>query len=129
MKVNENWTTVDKLNYLERMILIHSYLYYEMNENIIGDDRYDKISRLLAKKVERYRDTKLNKTMYGYVFKDFEGSTGFDLFYKLKSKDRKYIIELANLTLWHYNTYNGGKKYGSKIQKTHNNSKNTNKRK
>lgn len=102
MKFNKNWTTVDKLNYLERMILIHSYLYYEMNETVIDDARYNEISRILAKKVERYRGTKLKQTMYGYAFKDFDGSTGFDLIFKLKKKDKTYIIELAKMTLWSY---------------------------
>ena len=102
MKFNKNWTTVDKLNYLERMILIHSYLYYEMDETVIDDARYNEISRVLAKKVERYRDTKLKQTIYGYAFKDFDGSTGFDLIFKLKKKDKAYIIELAKMTLWSY---------------------------
>ena len=119
MKLPKNWSTVDKLNHIERRVLIHSYLYYEMNENIISDDEYNKMSRLLAKKVQQYKDTKLKKTMYGYVFKDFEGSTGFDLLYKLTKEDRDYIIELAVLTLDHYQRHVEGKM--QKVKKLSNN--------
>ena len=104
MKFPESWTTVDKLNYLQRMILIHSYIYYELNENVISDDRYNKIARLLNKKVQRYKDSSLmKKTMYGYVFNDFtEGSSGFNLIGKLKKKDKRWIDMLARQTLYKY---------------------------
>ena len=89
MKFPDNWSTVDKLNRLERMVLLHSIIYYDMNESVITDDYYNKLARLLAKKVVRYKGTKtFEKTMYSYVFEDYtDGSTGFDLIYKLKKKD------------------------------------------
>lgn len=97
MKFPESWSTVDKLNRIERMVLLHSIIYYDLNENVITDDYYNKLTRLLAKKVRQYQDKPvLKKTMYGYVFKDYtDGSTGFDLTHKLKKRDYEYLYTMA----------------------------------
>lgn len=103
MWVNREWSTVDKLNRLERLVLLHSIIYYELESNVISDYDYNKLTRLLAKKVQQYQDTKLKDTMYYYVFKDYtDGSTGFDLFFKLNKKDKEYLIDLARMVLGHY---------------------------
>ena len=31
-----------------------------------------------------------------FVFKDYDGSTGFDLYYKLTDKDKEYLLRIAN---------------------------------
>ena len=65
MKFPEHWTTVDKLNRLQRMVLLHSIIYYDLNESVISDDYYNKLTRLLAKKVTQYKDKPVfKKTMY-----------------------------------------------------------------
>ena len=104
MKFPEHWTTVDKLNRLERMVLLHSIIYYDLNESVISDDYYNKLTRLLAKKVERYAGTKtFKKTMYAYVFEDYtNGSTGFDLAHKLKKKDYEYLMLIASHIIYQY---------------------------
>ena len=33
-----------KINQRERQILVHAYLYYKNNQNLISDDKYDKWS-------------------------------------------------------------------------------------
>ena len=111
MWVNKNWSTVDKLNRLERLVLLHSIIYYELNESVISDADFNKLARLLARKLEHYQGTKtLKKTMYGYAFTDFDGSTGFDLLYKLKKKDKEYLTELGRMVIGHYQYNHGGKK-------------------
>ena len=97
MKFPENWTTVDKLNRIQRMVLLHSIIYYDLNESVISDDYYNKLTKLLAKKVKQYKDKPVfKKTMYAYVFKDYtDGSTGFDLAHKLKKKDYEYLKIIA----------------------------------
>ena len=97
MKFPENWSTVDKLNRIQRMVLLHSIIYYDLNESVITDDYYNKLTRLLAKKVTQYKDKPVfKKTMYAYVFKDYtDGSTGFDLAHKLKKKDYEYLYTMA----------------------------------
>ena len=104
MKFPENWTTVDKLNRLQRMVLLHSIIYYDLNESVITDDYYNKLTRLLAKKVTQYREKSVfRKTMYWYVFEDYtDGSTGFDLAHKLKKKDYEYLKILATHVIQRY---------------------------
>ena len=104
MKFPEHWTTVDKLNRLQRMVLLHSIIYYDLNESVISDDYYNKLTRLLARKVEQYKDTPVfKKTMYGYVFEDYtNGSTGFDLTHRLKKKDYEYLEILATHVIKSY---------------------------
>ena len=104
MKFPEHWTTVDKLNRLQRMVLLHSIIYYDLNESVISDDYYNKLTRLLARKVEQYKDKPVfKKTMYWYVFEDYiNGSTGFDLTHKLKKKDREYLEILATHVIKSY---------------------------
>ena len=104
MKFPEHWTTVDKLNRLQRMVLLHSIIYYDLNESVISDGYYNKLTRLLARKVEQYKDKPVfKKTMYWYVFEDYtNGSTGFDLTHKLKKKDREYLEILATHVIKSY---------------------------
>ena len=128
MKFPDNWSTVDKLNRLERMVLLHSIIYYDMNESVITDDYYNKLARLLAKKVVRYKGTKtFEKTMYSYVFEDYtDGSTGFDLIYKLKKKDFEYLKILASHVIYRYKEGLQREKNSNKV--ANGSRKNTNKR-
>lgn len=108
MKFPESWSTVDKLNRIQRMVLLHSIIYYDLNESVISDDYYNKLTRLLAKKVIQYKDKPVfKKTMYWYVFEDYtNGSTGFDLAKKLKKKDYKYLYTLATHIIHRYKEAN-----------------------
>ena len=98
MKFPEGTKTKDKISFLERYILVHSYLYYHMNESVISDQKFDKCARLLASKVEKYK-SRIPLTQYGYVFYDFDGTTGFDLLDRLNKSDRKRIKQVATFVL------------------------------
>ena len=91
MKFKDGMNTKQKIEALERMILVHSMLYYHMDESVISDKRYDKLSRLLAEKLNTLSEKKIRSTQYGYVFYDFDGDTGFDLISRLNKEDRKRI--------------------------------------
>jgi hypothetical protein len=85
-----------KIDFLQRVILIHSFLYYEKDENIISDKKYDEIARQLVVIQElKTKNWVKQNTQYGYAFYDFDGSTGFDLWERLKRKDRKFISSIA----------------------------------
>lgn len=93
---NIYWTDKLKINYLQRVILMHSHLYYIEDNPLISDKDYDSISKQLVelqkgKGVDWIKET----TQYGYVFYDFDGSTGFDLYDRLNENDKKYIKILA----------------------------------
>ena len=89
---------VEKISYLQRRIIIHSILYYELNESVIPDKQFDEEARQLVA-LQKQNKKDLNKTEYYYCMKDFDGSTGFDLFNRLKEVDRIYLTHLAKYVL------------------------------
>lgn len=68
------------MNRRERQILVHSYLYYELDESIIGDHDFDIWSKQLADLIIERPDI-FEKTAYYEDFIGFDGSTGHDLPY------------------------------------------------
>lgn len=94
------WSDKLKCNYLQRLIIIHSILYYEMSENIIEDKQFDLLCKQL---IELQRKTKnYNQTEYYYVFKDFAGETGYYIWDRLNKTDKIYLRMIAELTLRNY---------------------------
>lgn len=87
------FTDKEKIQLLQRSILVNSYAYYELNENILPDYKYDANTRqLLELKVsapEAYQ-----KSRYRSYFNDFESGTGFDLTDRLR-KNRKLYEQVA----------------------------------
>lgn len=90
------WSDKLKCSFLQRVILIHSYLYYEANNSVITDREYDAIAKQLVTIQQKHTVQWIkNCTQYGYAFYDFDGTTGFDLWYRLNLKDRQYIQNIA----------------------------------
>lgn len=89
---------IEKISYLQRKIIICSIIYYEMNESIISDKQFDEEARQLVN-LQKQNKKDLNKSEYYYCMKDFDGSTGFDLFGRLKKYDRVYLTHLAKYIL------------------------------
>ena len=85
-----------KVSVLQRMILVHSYLYYEEDESVISDKDFDELSKQLVEMQNWFDENELKtKTDYGYVFIGFDGTTGFDLYDKLNSYDKTWIGLIA----------------------------------
>lgn len=81
---------------MQRVILIHSYLYYEKDNPIWSDRKFDEISKqLVREQSEQTEQWVRNKTQYGYAFYDFDGSTGFHLWDRLNRKDKRRISNIA----------------------------------
>ena len=100
MKFSKPFTDKEKIELLERSILVNSYAYYELNENILSDYQYDMNTRqLLAFKHDNPEDFK--KSRYYKYFDNFESGTGFDLTGRLKSNKKlfKIISHDAHLAL------------------------------
>lgn len=96
--INPYWSTKLKISALQRYILIHSYIYYELNDSLIDDKMFDVNSRQLVQ-MQREDSEGAEQSDYWYVFYDFDGSTGFDLFHRLNEDDKKQIIKLAHIVL------------------------------
>lgn len=92
------WTPKLRIDFLQRVILIHSYLYYEKDSPIWNDKKYDEIAKQLVKKQSnKTKQWIRDKTQYGYAFYDFDGTTGFDLFDRLNEQDKKFVEQTAVL--------------------------------
>lgn len=91
---NPYWRPKDKIELLERWVLIHSFLYYELDNPIVSDERYDKNSLQLMKMIAKYPKS-FRKSRYYYAMKDFDGSTGFGLVQLLNAEDHQSITQNA----------------------------------
>lgn len=114
MKFAEGMSSKQKVEALQRYILVHSVLYYEMDTSVISDKKFDKAARLLADKIQKFGPKKIASTQYGYVFGDFDGSTGFDLPDRLNKTDRKRIEQIATYVLGLYRLSGKREKKGKK---------------
>lgn len=89
------YSNLEICSFLQRKIIIHSILYYELDKNILSDKQFDEMSKhlvKLSKKTKNYYESD-----YFYCFYDFDGSSGFDLYGRLNKHDREYLTHLAKL--------------------------------
>lgn len=90
------WTDKLKIDFLQRVILIHSYLYYEADNSVWSDKQYDEVAKQLTNIQNKHTKSWIKQTtQYGYCFYDFDGTTGFDLWGRMNEKDKQYISNIA----------------------------------
>lgn len=80
--------TVDKHHPVKRMIeqkrrqiLVHSYIYYELNDSIISDGRWYEIADELVALQDAFPEI-AKQCVFHDEFKDFDRSTGFHLYHR-----------------------------------------------
>jgi hypothetical protein len=61
-----------------RQILVHSYLYYRLDESLISDSVFDQWCRDLVD-LQAEHPKEARRAPFSDVFESFDGSTGFDL--------------------------------------------------
>lgn len=88
---NPYFNNIEKIELLQRTILIHSYLYYELNENILSDANYNANTKQLLYLKKKFPE-EYKKSRYYKYFKDFESGTGFDLYSKIEKENDKDLI-------------------------------------
>ena len=66
------------INRRRRQVLVHSCIYYRLNENIISDHQYDVWSKELAELQQAYPEI-AESVPFADDFRGFDGSSGFDL--------------------------------------------------
>ena len=59
-------------------ILVHSAIYYNMDRNLISDKQYDAWGYELVDLQTKYPDI-IKRICFDETFKDYDGSTGFNL--------------------------------------------------
>ena len=93
-KFPRRWDKITCINFLQRKIIINAILYYELNTSPLSDKEYDELSRQL---VGLQKDIDIQKTQYGYIMYDFDGTTGFDLYSRLNEHDKKYLMSISRM--------------------------------
>lgn len=79
-----------KIDSLQNWILIQSIIYYELNNSLVSDRVFDNNSKQLVELIQKNKGNGIHKsTKLYYIFKDFDGSTGFDLYHRLNKEDKE----------------------------------------
>ena len=86
MKFSTTLHIVERINLLERWILVQSFAYYELDENIAADSVYDANSHQLAKMLEHHPEEAKRSRYYQYFY-DFTGDTGYHLIGRVQKGD------------------------------------------
>ena len=89
-------TTIDYINRLQRIIIVHSYLYYELDDSIISDTEYDAKARKLVEYKNDYPKLWTESMCYNQFGDDYDGSTGFSLYDKLDDGQKEIIRLIAS---------------------------------
>lgn len=82
---NPYWGNTTKIQVLQRWVLIHSFLYYELDYSFVDDHAYDSNTKQLVDMMNEYPD-EASQTRYAYAFEGYDGSTGYDLLSKLSKE-------------------------------------------
>ena len=100
MTFQESFNDKEKIQLLQRSILVNSYAYYELNENILEDCQYDVNTRMLLS-LKKSNPDAFKKSRYYRYFDNFESGTGFDLTGRIKKNKALYnkIARDARLAL------------------------------
>lgn len=100
MKFHMPFTPVDKIQLLQRSILVNSFAYYELDSNILSDFQYDANAMQLAELKKQYPE-EFNRSKYHAYFYDYcsedDGAhytSGFDLLERVKKKDKDLYRKL-----------------------------------
>lgn len=88
-------TTQEYIDFLQRFIIVHSYIYYELNYNVISDREYDLKSKELVQYKNDYPDLWKSSMYYKQFGDDYNGSTGFTLFHDLTDHQKQIIKSIA----------------------------------
>lgn len=98
---NPYLSNVQRANLLQQWILVHSALYYELDKPFVSDNSFDENSKQLVELMSKMSREEKEKTRFYYVFRGFEGSTGFYLCSKLTKEHRRMIFEQAECASWY----------------------------
>lgn len=96
MKYHKPFNIVEQIQLLQRSILVNSFAYYELNENILSDFQYDANAKQLEDIAKKYPD-EFKRSRYYTYFHDYcpSGSdtvhytSGFDLLERVRKADHE----------------------------------------
>lgn len=83
-----------KIQQRRLQLLVHSYIYYVLNDNIVSDSTWNSWSNELVLLQKKYPKTS-KKVPYYKQFKDWDGSTGAFLTYDSKiANTAQYLLSI-----------------------------------
>jgi hypothetical protein len=95
VKFERPFNIVEKIQLLQRSILVQSFAYYELNGNILSDFQYDDNAKQLAEMKKQYPE-EFKRSRYYLYFKDYcseeddaHYTSGFDLLERVRKKDKE----------------------------------------
>lgn len=89
-------TIKEKIRQRRRQMLVHSYIYYELNENIVSDHTWAKWAKELQELQEKYPKESVEVEEYEQ-FKNWDGSSGAFLKFGENIKTvAKILLEQGN---------------------------------
>ena len=80
-EVTESSQIAAKIQQRRYQMLVHSLLYYELDISLVSDDKWSKWATELTE-LQRANPDIAKTVIFAEAFKDFDGSTGYDLPYK-----------------------------------------------
>jgi hypothetical protein len=95
MKFHTPFSVVEKIQLLQRWILVQSFAYYELNQNIASDFKYDanagQLERLMKGNPEEANRSRYRKYFYDFFDEneDTHMTSGFDLLERVRKNDKK----------------------------------------
>lgn len=90
-----NLSTQEYIDFLQRYIILHSYIYYELNNTVIDDRLYDIKAKELVKYKNEYPELWKSSMYYKQFGDDYNGATGFTLFHDLDEHQKRIILSLV----------------------------------
>jgi hypothetical protein len=95
MKFHIPFNPTEKIQLLQRWILVQSFAYYELNENIASDFQYDanaiQLSELKKQYPEEFKRSRYFDYFHDYCSDDDNGhyTSGFDLLERVRKNDEQ----------------------------------------
>lgn len=98
---NPYWSTRTKLDLLARWLIVHSIIYYEIGTSIVEDIAWNNNAQQFVE-LAAIDPEKSSQIRWWYVMNDFDSSTGFLLFSKLRKKDKAMLLHTARGLVYNY---------------------------
>ena len=80
---------------LQRIVILHSYIYYNLDDSVISDFEYNSKAHRLAEYKNNYPELWKNSKYYKQFGDDYDGSTGYGLYERLDPEQQEIIRYIA----------------------------------
>lgn len=106
MKFRYPFNIVERIQLLQRSILVNSFAYYELDSNLLSDFQYDENAKQLAEFKRDYPD-EFKRSRYFEYFKDYcseddnaHYTSGFDLLERVRRADNDLYRRIWMDAVW-----------------------------